>query len=433
MLPCTDPERIAAAPSLPAPLEHRIFAKPMTLAYLTTQYPKVSHTFIRREIRELETRGHRILRVAIRSPADAVVDPLDVEEAGNTLVVLAQPTLALLRAVCTTALTEPRSFARSFATVLRLALRGDRGLVAHMAYLVEAAYLRRHFEAAKVSHVHVHFGTNAATVALLLKQLGGPPYSLTIHGPDEFDAVRGLALAAKVEESSFTVAVSDYTAAQLMRWVDLPAWKRIHVVRCAVDERFLAAVDPIREDFNTLVCVGRLTPQKGQLLLLEAVGGLVREGLDLRLVLVGDGELRPAIEERIAALGLRQHVSITGWVGEAEVRQAVHSARCLVLPSFAEGLPVVLMEALALGRPVISTFVAGIPELVEPGRSGWLVPAGSVAELGSALREALQTPVQRLNEMGLAGRERVLRNHRLCSEVDRLAAQLEAAGVTRGA
>jgi glycosyltransferase involved in cell wall biosynthesis len=400
------------------------------LAYLTNQYPKISHTFIRREIRELERLGHRILRVAIRSPLETLVDPVDLEEARATLVVLAQPVGTLLRAALRGALRRPGRFARALRTALRMGLRGDRGLVVHLAYLIEACYLRELFETRSVRHVHVHFGTNAATVALLVRLLGGPSYSLTIHGPDEFDSVRALGLMAKVEEASFTVAISDFTAAQLMRWVDPRCWERIHVIRCAVDQAFFAAGRPIDEHSLTLICVGRLAPQKGHLILVDAVAELVHEGMDLKLILVGDGELRLTIEERIKTLDIASHVSITGWVDEATVRKLLVEARCLVLPSFGEGLPVVIMEAMALGRPVVSTFVAGIPELVEPGRNGWLVPAGSVVELKRALREVCSAPVHELNEMGQAGRAAVMRYNRLDVEVGKLAACFEGIGAS---
>src|SRR5262249_19516144 len=175
----------------------------------------------------------------------------------------------------------------------------------------------------------------------------------------------------------------------LMRWTPPAEWAKLHVVRCGVDREFLAADGAPPPDRPRLVCVGRLCGDKGQILLVEAAGRLAKEGKEFELVLVGDGDIRPKLEERIRALGLERRVLLRGWMDGAGVRREISEARALVLPSFAEGLPVVIMEALAMGRPVLSTYVAGIPELVRPGVNGWLVTAGSVDDLVGRLREAL--------------------------------------------
>ncbi len=198
-------------------------------------------------------------------------------------------------------------------------------------------------------------------------------------------------------------------------------------MHCTIGDEFEKPCERIPASSKTFVCIGRLSAQKGQLFLLDAFAELVRAGHDAELVLAGDGELRGEIERRIAATDLRGRVTLTGWITAEQVREHLRQARALVLPSFAEGLPVVIMEALALARPVISTFVAAIPELVEPGRSGWLVPAGSRAPLVSALREALSAPTVRLDEMGAHGRARVLAEHSAEREVDRLEALFRGA------
>lgn len=381
----------------------------MRLAYLTTAYPEVSHTFIRREIRELERRGHSVLRLSVRRPISKLVDPRDVEEVPRTRYLLEQR-LALAFATLA-ALANPSRFLRALATALRMSGRSDRGLVRHLAYFAEACLVRTILVRERIEHLHVHFGTNAAAVALLARQLGGPPFSVTMHGPDEFDAPIALSLGDKVRDAAFTVAISHFASAQLRRWSQPADWPRIAIVHCTVGDEFEKPAEPIPAHANTFVCVGRLSAQKGQLLLIDAFAQLVAEGADARLVLAGDGDLRDAIEARIAQHDLGARVTITGWVSGDEVRALLAASRALVLPSFAEGLPVVIMEAFALGRPVITSYVAGIPELVEPGRSGWLVPAGAVEPLVAALREALDAPVARLAEMGAIGRARVLADH----------------------
>jgi Glycosyltransferase len=401
----------------------------MTIAYLVNQYPKVSHSFIRREILALEAGGTPVARFSVRSCSGELVDPADQAELHKTQVLLARGVSGLLTGLIQTALAHPRQFLKALAFTLSVSRRGQRGLAHHLAYLAEACILRREFALQGITHVHAHFGTNSTTVAMLCHALGGPTYSFTVHGPEEFDRPEALLLPEKIRRAAAVVAISAFGKSQLMRWCEAADWRKIQVVHCGVDEEFLTqAATPVPET-PQLVCVGRLSEQKGHLLLLEAIAPLANEDLPFKLVLVGDGELRPQVEAAIAQHSLQSHVEITGWANSAEVRQHILSARALVLPSFAEGLPVVLMEALALARPVVSTYVAGIPELVEPGRSGWLVPPGSVEELTAALREVLQADPKTLSAMGEQGRSRVVQQHNAATEARKLAAlfqQIEA-------
>ncbi len=389
------------------------------IAYLTTQYPSISHTFIRREIAGLEALGYEIPRFSVRASA-AVVDPADRAEAARTFCCLAQPKGKLLFTAARTLLARPAAALRALRTTLAMHRRSERGLLRHFAYLAEAAFLLPILRRERVRHVHVHFGTNAAAVARLIRRLGGPGYSMTVHGPDEFDAAIGLSLGDKIVDAVFVAGVSHFGAAQLRRWVPYEAWDKIHVVHCTVGESWRAAARPVDPDSRTLVCVGRLSAQKGQLLLVEAFASLLGRDVDARLVLVGDGEMRAAVDARIAHHGLAGRVTVAGWQDEAQVQEHLLAARALVLPSFAEGLPVVIMEALALERPVISTYIAGIPELVRPGENGWLVPAGNVEALAGAMNEALDAPVETLRAMGRAGRGIVTEQHRTETEARKL-------------
>jgi glycosyltransferase involved in cell wall biosynthesis len=248
-----------------------------------------------------------------------------------------------------------------------------------------------------------------------------------VHGPDEFDAPIGMSLGAKVQESAFSVAISHFASAQLRRWLPVRAWPKIAVVRCTVGEEFEGSDASPRPPSDTLLCIGRLSAQKGHWLLIDAFARLVRDGVDARLVLAGDGELRQSLEVHVRERGLVDRVTITGWVSGERVRELLRECRALVLPSAAEGLPVVIMEAFAMGRPVISTFVGAIPELVEPGVSGWLVPAGDEEALLEAMRDALQSSPARLEELGNAGRARVMAKHSGGTEVAKLEALFVAA------
>lgn len=399
----------------------------MKIAYLVNQYPKVSHSFIRREILGLEACGLEVVRFSIRSCRTELVDAADKAELQKTQVVLEAGVLALLSGLLQVFLTRPVRLLSTIKLAIKLGWHSERGTLRHLVYLVEACLLLRWFREADVSHVHAHFGTNSTTVALLCHVLGGPPYSFTVHGPEEFDKVTAIALPQKVERAAFVVAISNFGRSQLYRWCPVAQWSKVHIVHCGVDSAFFALPPtPIPSD-PTLVCVGRLCAEKGQLLLLEAVGQLMQRGLAFKLVLVGDGPLRSELEATIARLGLHNHVEITGWADSDQVRQAILNARVLVLPSFAEGLPVVIMEALALGRPVISTYVAGIPELVEPGVCGWLVPPGSVEALMTAIQSAMKASPATLGQWGSAGAKRVAEQHNVAIEVGKLKTLFQSA------
>ncbi|MEC4804029.1 MAG: glycosyltransferase [Jaaginema sp. PMC 1079.18] len=395
----------------------------MKIAYLVNQYPKVSHSFIRREIRSLEALGIDVLRFSIRSCQEELVDPGDREELEKTRYILAAGILPLLGSLLQLALTRPVRWVAAFKLACQLGWKSDRGLILHWAYLAEACLLWRWLKNSDVQGIHVHFGTNSAMVALLCQVLGGPPYSFTVHGPEEFDKAPLIALTEKIKRAAFVVAISSFGRSQLYRWCDYSDWSKIKIVRCGVDQSFLAKEAPAIAFSQTpeIVCVGRLCEQKGQLLLIEAIAPLAAENRDFQLTLVGDGEMRSQIEDAIARSQLQNHVTITGWASNATVQKHILAARALVLPSFAEGLPVVIMESLALRRPVLTTYVAGIPELVEPGRCGWLIPAGSVTALTAALREVLDCSPEILNTLGTEGAARVAKAHNATTEAAQLA------------
>lgn len=398
----------------------------MHLAYLVNLHPMPSTTFVRREIAALEARGHRVDRYTVRR-FHPLVDPQDVAEAARTRAILDAGGLTLLGAAFTAAVRRPRRFLAALRLALRVGRKSDRGTLYHLVYLAEACVLLRWLDRERPDHLHVHFGTNSATVAMLCRELGGPPYSVTVHGPEEFDRATVLGFEEKIARAKFFVAISEFGRSQLMRRCAWHEWPKLHVVRCGLDGGFLRQPHtPIPPDAR-LVCVGRLNEQKGQLLLVEAAARLRAEGRNFELLLVGDGELRPQIEEGIRRHGLEGTVLLTGAATNEQVRQHMLRSRALVLPSFAEGLPVVIMEALALGRPVLTTCIAGIPELVEPGVSGWLVTAGAIEPLVHAMREILDAPVPALEALGRAGAQRVHEQHDVALIAQRLEELFRAA------
>lgn len=393
----------------------------LKLAYLVNQYPKVSHSFIRREILALEKLGVQVVRYSMRPvPVDGLADRQDIEEHGKTVAILAAGLVVLLAAALRAFFAAPVAFVRAFKAATVMGRKSERGVLRHWAYLVEACLLKQKFTVNGISHVHAHFGTNSTVVAMLCKLIGGPGYSFTVHGPEEFDDPVGLSLGDKIAHSRFVVAISSFGRSQLMRQCSCDQWPKIKMVHCAVDDTFLRAEALEVPVAPRLVCVGRLCEQKGQLLLLEALKVLAEHGIDFEMVLAGDGEMRGEVEKRIQEYGLQSKVQITGWISGEQVKEHILASRAMVLPSFAEGLPVVIMEALALQRPVVSTYVAGIPELVKNGENGWLVPAGSVSDLVQALKEVLAASPEELQRLGSVGAAKVAEQHHAVVEAQKL-------------
>ncbi|WP_209308317.1 glycosyltransferase [Sphingomonas corticis] len=408
----TPAARVPAAHSRRAPRLRAVPAGrvPVTVGYLTNVYPAVSHSFIRREIRALEDTGVVVHRFSIRTAAQALPDPDDRAEQARTLVLLRVGIAILLRDTIVAMLSRPGRFAAAIGMSARMAHAAHGQWMRHLAYLVEACVLARLARERGIGHLHAHFGTNPAAVARLAHALGGPTYSLTIHGPEEFDAPAELSLFDKIADAAFTVAISQFGRAQLMRWSRRASWDRIAVVPCGVDDGFLNDVPPPdRAASRTFVCVARLDPQKGLSILIEAAARLA-EREDFQLRIVGDGAMFTDLARMIRQHRLERHVVLLGWRSAAEIRAEIEGARAFVLSSFAEGLPVVLMEALALRCPVIATAVGGVGELVDRD-CGWLVPAGTAEAIAEAMRAALAATGERLRSLGEEGRRRVLARH----------------------
>lgn len=390
----------------------------MKIAYLINQYPAVTHSFIRREINALEQLGISIERITIRRKLD-IIDQEDISEADKTFCILESGFLKMILAGIIIFLTKPLKFYYAFIKAINFGKKSNRGIFRHLIYLLEACVLISWSKKIQIKHIHSHFGTNATTVALLGKILGGPTFSFTCHGSEEFDAPYYIALPEKIEESEFVVAISHFTQSQLKRWCHPDQWSKLQIVHCTVDNSFLEAPKIALPSRNRLICIGKFSNDKGQLFLLDAMKQVVDEGFDLELVLAGDGEMREIITKKIEYLNLTNKVRITGWINGAQVKAEIQSSLALVLPSFAEGLPVVIMEALALGRPVISTYIAGIPELVD-SECGYLIPAGSREKLVGAIKRLILREKKSLITMGTKGALRVKKEHNSMIEARKL-------------
>jgi colanic acid/amylovoran biosynthesis glycosyltransferase len=390
------------------------------LVYLVSQYPSITHTFIRREIQALEKLGFDVTRVSVRD-GGPLVDPADKEERQRTFRIL-DGIPRLVGGFLWAVLRRPAGFFAAVLLAMRLSFRSDRSPLHHVAYLIEACALARIISLSGARHLHAHFGTNPAEVALLASTIAKVSYSFTVHGYDEYDRPQFLGLGLKIRRARFVACVSFYGRAQLLRWCDAADREKLHLVRCGLDLDAIASCptdDPYPARF---VCVARLCREKAQETLIAAAALLKARGRSFEVVIVGDGATRGALERMIAQEGLEAQVRLTGWLSGSDVLLQMRAARALVVPSFAENLPVVMMEAMALRRPVIATFIAGIPELVIPRQTGWLVPASSAEALADAMEACLDTSEADMARMGESARSMVESHHDVAIEARKLAA-----------
>jgi colanic acid/amylovoran biosynthesis glycosyltransferase len=398
------------------------------IAYLVNIYPKGSHTFIRREILELERQGVAVARYALRGWDSDLADSLDQEELLKTRHTLRAGLLPLLGCAARVAWNRPRLFFKALRRGLAMAKNGERSWPYHLVYLAHAAQIYEWLEGSGVTHVHAHFGSNSAEVAALLRMLGGPTYSFIVHGAEVLDNPAQHALPLKMKDAQFALGSCAYAASQMMYQVDPDLWPRIKVVHCGLPRAaFENPATPLPE-YPVFLSIGRFSSEKGHIILLRAFAAVIATHPKSRLVLVGDGPIRAKLEEQVEELNLGHAVKFKGWLDSVEVQDQIRQASTLVHPSFSEGLPVVIMEAMAERRPVISTYIAGIPELVKDGETGWLVPAGQEADLAAAMNACAATNKHDLSRMGEAGFERVLARHHIQTEVAKLIELFSAEG-----
>lgn len=401
----------------------------MKIAYLCSEYPAISHTFVLREVEALRRLGAAITTFSIRrTDPDRLLSRADRSAAETTVAILPPSWPRLLRTHLGLALKAPAAYASTLALALRLAPPGLRGRLWQAFYFAEATMLWSECRGRGIRHIHVHLANAAADLALLAAHLGTKvepeqpwSWSFTMHGPTEFGDLSHYRLAAKLRDARFVVCISDFARSQLMALSEPEDWDRLDVVHVGIPvDRFTRTSAPVLAGSHpSILYIGRLVPEKGQAVLLEAVALLAGRGHLVDVTLAGDGALRADLEGRAERLGIAARVSFLGAVGQDSLRELYEAASIFCLPSFAEGVPVVLMEAMAMGLPVVSTRIAGIPELIEDGVGGLLVAPGRPEELADRLESLLSDPSLR-HELGAQGREAVLREF----DAERSAAQL---------
>lgn len=395
----------------------------MKLAYLTSQYPASSHTFIRREIEALRRRGVHIETFSIRPPSAAeLVAEADRREHERTWYFFPARPLQILAAHAAALCTHPLRYFGAWWLAMRHRVPGARALLWAMFHFVEAIVLARALRKRGLTHLHNHFANSAANVGLCASHYLGMPWSLTLHGISETDYPAGVLLGEKIRAAKFVACVSHFGRAQAMRTVGPEHWPKLFVSRCGVETSRLPARDLASRPRARVLCVGRLSPEKGHVGLLDAFVAVRARGIDAELRLAGDGPDAARIARFIEAHGLRAHVTMLGRLTEEAVWAEIAKSDVLVSGSLMEGLPVVLMEALAMGVAVVAPCVAGIPELVEHGVTGWLFSPGDFQALAVCLEEALSDPKAR-DRHGREGQTRVAREFDIDRAIEPLLAR----------
>ncbi len=392
------------------------------LAYLVSQYPAYSHTFILREVQQLRQFGVSISVASINLPDRPFEKLTDVErnEAENTFYIKSQGVLKAAIALNKTLIKNPFGLLRGLKHAFELGGFDIKRLLYNFFYLIEALLVGQWMRSQNIKHLHVHFATPAASVGMLVKTVFGYSFSFTVHGPDEFYDAAGYNLPEKILSADFIFCISHYARSQVMKFSPVQAWPKFDVCRLGVDpQRFIPVPKTNPIETCNLLCVGRLTPAKGQAMLLESVAQLQNQGISVTLTLVGMGPDEQSLRQYSEHLGISRKIHFIGAVDQDHILDFYKAADIFVLPSFAEGLPVVLMEAMAMEIPCITTSITGIPELIHSGEDGLLVAASDSAGLNEAIIK-LTTDKYLRHKLGKAGRLRVLSDYDLYKNTQHL-------------
>lgn len=372
------------------------------IAYLFNRYPEATLTTLRREVHAVEATGLTVYRFAHRPSVQPVASGADRFEADRTRYLASGRLVALLSALIRVALQRPRKFIAALWIMLTLRPMS----FSQVGYLAIACRLMDDLSAKPVDILHIHFAQNSAAVAMMVQALGGPPWTMTVHGPEDIDDRNLKGLSVRVSAANATITISDH-AAEVVRGVIASPFLNVHVVRMGVDAFYLAPPAPI-PPVRSLICIARFVRRKGHSILIDAVDMLRSRGIRAVVNLIGDGPLQPEVSYQVERRGLSPQVKILGWQSEKAIREYIDASTFLVLPSYAEGLPVVIMEAFARARPVIASNVGAVNELVQDGLSGLLVPPGDAGDLANAIEQLLSTETSLLFDMGLHGRRKAV-------------------------
>ncbi|MCB9616397.1 MAG: glycosyltransferase family 4 protein [Sandaracinus sp.] len=377
------------------------------IGYLTSQYPAPSHTFIRREVEALREQGIELDTFSVRPPKDdEVSSALEQDERDRTYYLLPPEPLPIARAVARALVKRPKAFVRTLRQAFEHRPPGTRGAAYAGVYFLEAMHLAAALDQRGIDHLHNHFANSAAIVGHLATSYLDIDWSFTVHGISEFDYPAGLLLGDKIRKAKFVACVSHFGRSQALRTVEPSLGDKMIIVRCGVALSQMPQRHRRDDGRFRFVSVARLSPEKGHVGLIKAFARVARERPEADLLLVGEGPRRPIIEAAIAEHGLADRVRLLGQMTERDVLTEVANSDALVVSSLMEGLPVVLMEAMAIGVPVIAPAVGGIPELVEHDVTGLIFTVSNWNGLASRML-ALASNIELGDRLAVAGRRRV--------------------------
>lgn len=398
----------------------------MRIAYLTGEYPRATDTFIQREVAVLRENGVDLHSFSVRRTGDEhIVGPEQKAERDRTFYILPVNPIALLVAHLTLIFSSPGNYLRALSLAWSTRQHGLLGTLYQLFYFAEAGILAKQIKVKQIQHLHNHFADSSCTVSMLAAELGGFSFSFTMHGPYIFFEPHRWRIDEKIKRALFTCCISHYCRSQGMIFAPFDKWDQLHIIHCGVDPALFNLVSH-DEPGKQLLYAGRLATVKGLPILFESLAALKPSHPDILLTVVGDGPDRSKLEHMTTQLGLDENVKFVGYQSQADVRKHMQQTHVFVLPSFAEGVPVSLMEAMAAGIPVVTTQIAGVSELVEEGISGYLVPPGDVISLTDRIKTLLIDNQLRAR-LGAAGRAKVEKDFNIHHEVGRLHRVITAA------
>jgi colanic acid/amylovoran biosynthesis glycosyltransferase len=399
----------------------------MKLGYLISQYPRRTATYVLREVRELRRHGVDIRVVSVRR-CDRPIPELSTDEANEAMQTFSvigagylHALVANMRVLC----RHPLGYVRGLLYAWALSCGAPKLMLMHTFYFLEAVVAGDHFEQQRVSDIHTHF---SSTVLLILARIFRVRYSLTSHGPGDFIDVVGFHLAEKVAGATFVATIAQYGMSQVLNASSPVHWHKVVVLPLGVDVDAFRPNNVSRRNRGApfrLLSVGRLSAPKGYPILIEAVALLRERGRNVRLTLVGEGPLRNVLEGQIALRGLGDLIHLAGACNHDHVVNFYDSSDAFVLSSFLEGVPVVLMEAMAMELPCVATWITGIPEIIEKDVEGLLVPPASATAIADAVGRLIEDP-EAARRLGIAARRKVVAKYHLGRNVERLAEEFRA-------
>lgn len=392
----------------------------MRIAYITGEYPRATDTFVQRDISELRNHGADVFTFSVRKTGDEhMVGEEQIAARKSTFYIIANANpLSLLLAHASLFLASPVRYLQALGLAWSIREKGFQGALYQLFYFAEAGILARQVQRQQIQHLHNHFAYASCNVTMLAAELSGRSFSFSIQGPSVFFESKRWRLDVKMRKALFVRCISHFCRSQCMIFAPPEKWNRLHIIHCGVRPELFETVSHSQPG-HRLLYVGRLAAVKGLPVLFESLAMLKASNPDVMLTVVGDGSERADLQQMVVNLGIDKNVDFVGYKSQAEVRQYMQQTDVFVLPSFAEGLPIVLMEALAAGVPAVSTQIAGHSDLIENGVNGYLVPPGDSASMAARVRMLLDDQALRA-QLGAAGREKIEQDFNINHEVSLL-------------